>query len=113
LGIDWKKLEKRVGLFFFNNPSGRMLGVVAGSSDHLEPPSKFRAHGLLKLYWQLLPYRINPIVDRFINALAVWFSVASISFLFRWSSVIEATITSRNTIKIRSAATPVITATTK
>jgi hypothetical protein len=37
--IDWKKLEKRVGLFFFNNPSCRMLGVVAGSSDHLENPS--------------------------------------------------------------------------
>jgi hypothetical protein len=47
-----------------------MPGVVAGSSDHLENPLQFRAHGLLKFYWQLLPYRINPIVDRFINALS-------------------------------------------
>jgi hypothetical protein len=45
--------------------------------------------------------------------LAVWFSVASISFLFLLSSVIEATITSRHTIKIRSAAMLVITATAK
>jgi hypothetical protein len=36
--------------------------------------------------------------------LAVWFSVASISFLFLWSSVIEATITSRNTIPLGSYA---------
>jgi hypothetical protein len=90
-----------------------MPGVVVGSSDHLENPLQFRAHGLLKLYWQLLPYRINPIVDRFINALSRLVLGCVNQFSFLLSSVIEATITLRHTIKIRSAATPVITATAK